>query len=125
MKTLAIILTLISMYILSGCSLPPSTPFRASQSPSLKSRQQWVTMHSSINPIYKQAILEGALIAGMTKAMVRESWGNPCTSCYGVIQTNEGSTWIYVLYVSPTFETINATIFFNVKGYVIDYIIPQ
>ena len=63
MKTLAIILTLISMYILSGCSLPPSTPFRASQSPSLKSRQQWVTMHSSINPIYKQAILEGALIA--------------------------------------------------------------
>lgn len=58
-------------------------------------RLDWLATHPDTPPRIAQAVSQGAITQGMTKAQVRASWGTPCGLCYGTTQSSWGDTWEY------------------------------
>lgn len=79
-------------------------------------RADWLAQHPEIPPRIANAIRQGAITQGMSKAEVIASWGKPCCAVYRpwVTHTPNGDVWLYTPdpYVAGTY------IYFDKTGHV-------
>ena len=100
------ITTVILMIMLTGCVSPAQ-------------RADFVNAHPKISDEYKQAILHGQIMKGITKDEVRASWGNPCSYCYGTTHNSWGDSWEYNVFGSGSYGAGNGTyVYFDGSGHV-------
>jgi len=87
------VILLLSIMLLTGCA---TTQTR---------RTEFVKIHTELAPQYRDAIMKGEVIPGMSREMVIAAWGQPVDEVTEIINGQEVKSWIFQVYAGDNINT--------------------